>query len=184
MVRLRDVLSGHYILFDQRPDRDGARPVYDDDALPPPRPVCDDDALPPLPPLLPPTQPFPPPLSPLLLPPPPQLPPLQQLMPTQLPLPQQPAPPLPSQPLPLSQPQPTSLPLSQPQPTLSWHLVSESHSAEIDIPHDGACHQLGRRGTAHDATTEWEAEGYASPSLPSCRPTCHLVGQRADRRQG
>jgi hypothetical protein len=58
------------------------------------------------------------------------------------------APPLPSQPLPLSQPQPTSLPLSQPQPTLSWHLVSESHSAEIDIPHDGACHQLGRRQLA------------------------------------
>ena len=135
------LLSGHYILFDKRPDRDGAQPLYDDNALPPPRP--EQDALPPLPPLLSPTQPFPPPLPPTQLPPSqllppelplPQLPPLQLPTSMQLPPPQPPAPSLPS-PLPA---------MSQPQP-IGWHLVSESHAAQIDIRHDGACQQLGRR---------------------------------------
>jgi hypothetical protein len=159
------IMTGQYVLYDRRPDLDRARPIFDDDVLPPPLPP------PPLPPppfappqLVPLQQPTPtqlpapqqsappllsppPPLPPLLPPPPlhlpqlaplqqptPQLAPLQHPTPTQLPPPQQLAPSLPS-PLPA---------ISQTQP-IGWHLVSESHSADIFIPHDGACHQLGRR---------------------------------------
>jgi hypothetical protein len=134
--------------------------MFDDDVLPPP--------LPP-PPLAPPQQtplqqptptqqpapqqpapvlPSPPPPLQLPLPPPPLPPP--QLAPLRQPTPQ---------PAPLQQPTPTQLPppqhpapsrfsplsaMSQPQP-IGWHLVSESHAAIINIRHDGACQQLGRR---------------------------------------
>jgi len=149
------IMTGLYVLYDRRPDLDRARPIFDDDVLPPPLPP------PPLPP---------PPFAP------PQLVPLQQPTPTQLPAPQQSAPPLlspppplqlplpppplpPPQLAPLQQPTPTQLPppqhpapsrfsllsaMSQPQP-IGWHLVSESHAAIINIRHDGACQQLGRR---------------------------------------